>query len=159
MAASTASYGEFASVLQSPSIKSIYAFFLFQQWPGAGLVGDPIFDAFYASQVQLQTSAFISDDNTKPAYNALLDKIGPVVLVTHSQSVTYPLLSSFTVDPRCRSEISSCSFSSHRQVGSTALSRLYFAFAESPHRAADSQKLLSGPVPTAGSPPIPAPSS
>lgn len=48
-------------------------------------MGDSVFDAFYASQVQLQTSAFISDDNTKPAYNALLDKIGPAVLVTHSQ--------------------------------------------------------------------------
>lgn len=62
---------------------------LHSQWPGTGLVGDPIFDAFYASQVQLQTSAFISDDNAKPAYNALLDKIGPAVLVTHSQSGPY----------------------------------------------------------------------
>ncbi|KAG8531154.1 uncharacterized protein KY384_004512 [Bacidia gigantensis] len=62
---------------------------LHTQWPGTGLVGDPIFDAFYASQVQLQTSAFISDDNTKPAYNALLDKIGNAILVTHSQSGPY----------------------------------------------------------------------
>ncbi|KAL8828583.1 MAG: hypothetical protein Q9170_006543 [Blastenia crenularia] len=62
---------------------------LHTQWPGTGLVGDPLFDAFYASQVQLQTSAFISDDNVKPAYSALLDKIGPAVLVTHSQSGPY----------------------------------------------------------------------
>ena len=62
---------------------------LHTQWPGTGLVGDPVFDAFYASQVQLQASAFISDDNTKPAYNALLDKIGPAILVTHSQSGPY----------------------------------------------------------------------
>ena len=62
---------------------------LHTQWPGTGLVGDPVFDAFYASQVQLQTSAFISDDNTKPAYNALLDTIGPAILVTHSQSGPY----------------------------------------------------------------------
>ena len=62
---------------------------LHTQWPGTGVAGDPIFDAFYASQVQLQASAFISDDNAKPAYNALLDKIGCAILVTHSQSGPY----------------------------------------------------------------------
>lgn len=51
--------------------------------------GDPTFDAFYASQVQLQTSAFISDNNNKLADIALLESIGPVVLVTHSQSGPY----------------------------------------------------------------------
>lgn len=59
------------------------------QWPGTGLIGDPNFDAFYASQVQLQVSAFISDDFAKPAYNDLLDKTGPAILVTHSQSGPY----------------------------------------------------------------------
>ena len=59
---------------------------LHTQWPGTGIVGDPIFDAFYASQVPFQISPFVSDDNAKTAYDALLDKIGPAVLVTHSQS-------------------------------------------------------------------------
>ena len=62
---------------------------LHTQWPGTGLKGDPAFDAFYASQVQLQSSPFISDDNNKPADIALLEKIGPAVLVTHSQSGPY----------------------------------------------------------------------
>ncbi|KAL9600297.1 MAG: hypothetical protein Q9219_003247 [cf. Caloplaca sp. 3 TL-2023] len=62
---------------------------LHTQWPGTGLLGDPTFDAFYASQVQLQTSAFVSEDNAKLAYNALLDRIGPAVLVTHSQAGPY----------------------------------------------------------------------
>lgn len=59
------------------------------QFPGTGLIGDPIFDEFYASQVQLQASAFISEDNAKIAYNALLDKIGDAILLTHSQSGPY----------------------------------------------------------------------
>ena len=62
---------------------------LHTQWPGTGLKGNPTFDAFYASQVQLQTSAFISDDNNKPADIALLELIGPAVLITHSQSGPY----------------------------------------------------------------------
>lgn len=59
---------------------------LHTQWPGTGFVRDPTFDAFYASQVQLQTSAFISGNNTKPAYNVLQDKIGPAILFTHFQA-------------------------------------------------------------------------
>ncbi|KAL8788497.1 MAG: hypothetical protein Q9195_007274 [Heterodermia aff. obscurata] len=62
---------------------------LHTQWPGTGLVGDPAFDAFYASQVQLQTSAYVSDDNNKAADIALLERIGPCILVTHSQSGPY----------------------------------------------------------------------
>ena len=62
---------------------------LHTQFPGTGVIGDATFDAFYASQVELQSSAFVSDDNAKTAYNALLDKIGPAVLLTHSQSGPY----------------------------------------------------------------------
>ena len=62
---------------------------LHTQWPGTGLVGDPTFDAFYASQVQLQTSAFVSDDINNAADIALLERIGPSILVTHSQSGPY----------------------------------------------------------------------
>lgn len=39
--------------------------------------------------MQLQTSAFISDDNNKAADVALLERIGPCILVTHSQSGPY----------------------------------------------------------------------
>ena len=60
-----------------------------ERWPGTGRVGDPIFDAFYASQVQLQRNITIADRTTKSAYTALLEKIGPAVLVTHSQSGPY----------------------------------------------------------------------
>jgi pimeloyl-ACP methyl ester carboxylesterase len=60
------------------------------QWPGdgpnKGRKGDPDFDAFYATQVE----TVISNEKTQ-AYNqaavaALLDKIGPAIVLTHSQS-------------------------------------------------------------------------
>lgn len=64
---------------------------LHTQWPGAnettkGRKGDPMFDAFYASTVQ-----FVADDAQvqlmmQKAGAALLDKIGPAILLTHSQS-------------------------------------------------------------------------
>lgn len=62
---------------------------LHTQWPGTGLVGDPIFDAFYASQVQLQINTTLGDRNNRAADIALLDAVGPAVLLTHSQSGPY----------------------------------------------------------------------
>ena len=62
---------------------------LHTQWPGTGLRGDPIFDQFYASQVQLQYDPEISDRLVKPALNALIDKVGLCVLFVHSQSGPY----------------------------------------------------------------------
>jgi pimeloyl-ACP methyl ester carboxylesterase len=53
------------------------------QWPGTGMMGDPVFDAFYKTQV-----AFVggSSELIRDAYVALLDRIGvPVVLIAHSQ--------------------------------------------------------------------------
>jgi len=53
------------------------------QWPGAGKIGDPIFDTFIRSQVQYagQSIALARD-----AGIALLDMIGtPVIMFTHSQ--------------------------------------------------------------------------
>jgi pimeloyl-ACP methyl ester carboxylesterase len=53
------------------------------QWPGAGKVGDPIFDNFIKTQVQFAgaTGALVRDAGV-----ALLDTIGsPVVMFTHSQ--------------------------------------------------------------------------
>jgi pimeloyl-ACP methyl ester carboxylesterase len=53
------------------------------QWPGAGKIGDPVFDNFMKSQVQ---SAGASTGLAKDATIALLDAIGnPVILFAHSQ--------------------------------------------------------------------------
>jgi len=53
------------------------------QWPGAGKIGDPIFDTFIRSQVQF---AGASTDLARDAGVALLEMIGtPVILLTHSQ--------------------------------------------------------------------------
>lgn len=60
---------------------------LHTQWPGTGLPGDPSFDAFFASQVQLQTNNTITAQLCNNSYVALADHIGtPHVLITHSQS-------------------------------------------------------------------------
>ena len=53
------------------------------QWPGAGKIGDPIFDTFMKSQVQF---AGASTTLARDATLALLDTIGnPVILFAHSQ--------------------------------------------------------------------------
>jgi len=53
------------------------------QWPGAGKVGDPVFDTFNKSQVQF---AGASTALARDAAVALLDTLGtPVILLTHSQ--------------------------------------------------------------------------
>lgn len=62
---------------------------LHTQWPGTGLAGDAAFDNFYATQVQLQTDLLISEMNNAKAYAALVDKIGPTYLLTHSQAGSY----------------------------------------------------------------------
>jgi pimeloyl-ACP methyl ester carboxylesterase len=60
------------------------------QWPGDGLnkgrKGDPIFDAFYATQVETVVSNEETQQRNQDAGAALLDKIGPAIVLTHSQS-------------------------------------------------------------------------
>ncbi|GAB7347375.1 hypothetical protein MBLNU459_g4307t2 [Dothideomycetes sp. NU459] len=56
------------------------------QWPGSGTIGDPIFDAFFAAQVEYTSSKSIAEVNSRRAYSALLDREGPAILVTHSQA-------------------------------------------------------------------------
>jgi pimeloyl-ACP methyl ester carboxylesterase len=60
------------------------------QWPGEGpnkgKKGDPIFDAFYATQVETVISAEETQRRNQDAGAALLDRIGPAVVLTHSQS-------------------------------------------------------------------------
>jgi pimeloyl-ACP methyl ester carboxylesterase len=56
------------------------------QWPGEGRKGDPVFDAFYASQVPYVADTAKSQQLFQAAGAALLDKIGAAILVTHSQA-------------------------------------------------------------------------
>jgi pimeloyl-ACP methyl ester carboxylesterase len=60
------------------------------QWPGEGAnkakKGDPVFDAFYATQVETVTSNEETQKRNQDAGAALLDKIGPAIVLTHSQS-------------------------------------------------------------------------
>lgn len=63
---------------------------LHTQWPGdgplRGMRGDPVFDQFYASQVQYIGVNAIVEQKNREAGAALLDKIGPAILMTHSQT-------------------------------------------------------------------------
>ena len=58
---------------------------LHTQWPGTGHPGDPIFDAYFASTVQSLGNLSIEQSGLKAAGSALLDRIGPAILITHSQ--------------------------------------------------------------------------
>ncbi len=59
---------------------------LHNQFPGTGLMGDPIFDNFAKTQVQFLAAGPVSQDElTHRALVALLDAIhSPVILLTHS---------------------------------------------------------------------------
>ncbi len=63
---------------------------LHTQWPGdgpaKGQIGDPVFDAFYATQVETVISNVETQRRNQEAGAALLDRIGPAVVLTHSQS-------------------------------------------------------------------------
>ncbi len=59
---------------------------LHTQWPGSGMAGDPVFDQFYASQVPFVQRADKAQSMTRDALVALLEKIGPAIVLTHSQS-------------------------------------------------------------------------
>jgi pimeloyl-ACP methyl ester carboxylesterase len=63
------------------------------QWPGEGSKkgqrGDPIFDAFFATQVESLGSSEETQSLIQSAGSALLDRVGPAILLTHSQSGTF----------------------------------------------------------------------
>jgi pimeloyl-ACP methyl ester carboxylesterase len=59
---------------------------LHTQWPGAGVAGDAAFDEFYRSQVESANDTAAGERMMRAAGSALLDRIGPSVLLTHSQS-------------------------------------------------------------------------
>ena len=69
------------------------------QWPsfgqpGAGKPGDPYFDQFFASQIQSRNdpSGMDTQRDAQNAGAALLDKIGPAIVITHSQSAAQGFL-------------------------------------------------------------------
>ena len=59
---------------------------LHTQWPGTGEPGDPTFDQFFASQVPGIADFALVQSLNRDALIALLEKIGPAILLTHSQS-------------------------------------------------------------------------
>jgi len=62
---------------------------LHTQWPGAGVAGDPVFDQFFAQNYPSLTSFPRQQELNRDAGAALLDRIGPAILLTHSQSGTF----------------------------------------------------------------------
>ncbi len=59
---------------------------LHTQWPGKGTPGDPTFDQFYAAQVPGMVSFPLQTELSSGAILALIEKIGPAIVLTHSQS-------------------------------------------------------------------------
>ena len=64
---------------------------LHTQWPGTGMAGDPVFDQFLSSQVPFIRPPDLQALN-RDAIAALIDKLGPVILMVHSQAGAYGLL-------------------------------------------------------------------
>jgi pimeloyl-ACP methyl ester carboxylesterase len=65
---------------------------LHTQWPGTGAVGDPIFDQFQASMLPDFKDRLLREPLNRDAGVALLDKIGPAIILPHSQSGPYAWL-------------------------------------------------------------------
>jgi pimeloyl-ACP methyl ester carboxylesterase len=64
---------------------------LHTQWPGTGLMGDPVFDEFAKTQVQFLGGGgpASQDELSRDAFIALLDLIkSPVIILSHSQGGT-----------------------------------------------------------------------
>lgn len=58
---------------------------LHTQWPGTGLMGDPIFDRFFASGVQMTVNQGLQETASQAALVALLDRLNkPVIMLAHS---------------------------------------------------------------------------
>ena len=62
---------------------------LHTQWPGSGVAGDPVFDQFFAQSYPSLASFPRQQELNRDAGAALLDRIGPAILFTHSQSGTF----------------------------------------------------------------------
>jgi pimeloyl-ACP methyl ester carboxylesterase len=62
---------------------------LHNQWPGPGIKGDPAFDQFYASELDSSLDDVRMDELNRDDGIALLKKIGPSIVLTHSRSGTF----------------------------------------------------------------------
>jgi pimeloyl-ACP methyl ester carboxylesterase len=59
---------------------------LHTQWPGPGTKSDSSFDNFYATQVESIGDELLTEQLNREAGAKLLDRIGPAVVLTHSQA-------------------------------------------------------------------------
>jgi pimeloyl-ACP methyl ester carboxylesterase len=59
------------------------------QWPGSGEPGDPVFDNYFASNVASMENREMQSRMNVDALAALLDRIGPSIVLVHSQSGQY----------------------------------------------------------------------
>ncbi len=63
---------------------------LHTQWPGGpGVQGNPSFDQYYASQVPFLANTQQTEELVDTALNALLDRTGPAILLTHGQGALF----------------------------------------------------------------------
>jgi pimeloyl-ACP methyl ester carboxylesterase len=62
---------------------------LHMQWPGTGEPGDPTFDQYWASNIPGMENRTMQAQMNIDALVALLDKIGPSIILVHSQSGAY----------------------------------------------------------------------
>jgi len=81
------SVGNVEQRFTAPKLKQLWPqASLHTQWPGPGTRGDATFDAFYASQVETIGDEGMIEEINREAGAKLLDRIGPAVLLTHSQA-------------------------------------------------------------------------
>jgi len=62
---------------------------LHTQWPGTGEPGDPAFDQYWASNIPGMENRIAQAQMNIDALAALLDRIGPAIILVHSQSGAY----------------------------------------------------------------------
>jgi pimeloyl-ACP methyl ester carboxylesterase len=62
---------------------------LHTQWPGAGAAGDSVFDQFFAQTLPSLSIVHKQQEVNRDAGVALLEKIGPAILMTHSQAALF----------------------------------------------------------------------
>src|SRR5262249_3525299 len=62
---------------------------LHPQWPGTALPGDPAFDGYFASNVPSMENRELQSKMNVDALAALLDRVGPSIVLVHSQSGQY----------------------------------------------------------------------
>jgi pimeloyl-ACP methyl ester carboxylesterase len=77
-----------------------------KQWPGTGEIGDPLVDQFMANQNALPLNFAPTLSLGAPHGAALLDKIGPAIVMTHSAAGTWGWLVAEARPSLCKAVIS-----------------------------------------------------